>query len=249
MSGTLKVRNAVPHVRRGGTKTATLSNTRSLSSNNIIFKISEIPGSQDSREGTITFVNESTGITREINVKQINPFCVKTESIEILEGETANIELINNLEDKSVEWSSSNTSIATVDENGKIDAISKGSCTITIKSFDKKYTRVCVVSVKSITDYVKSKVMTVQFGSLSNGYFSGKISSKISNESGRTIILKELQIVGNYTVFGTIDEKLYNGNEVTYTITVTYPIYKPFVRWVYTYNNKEYYSDCYSTLW
>jgi hypothetical protein len=156
-------------------------NTRSLSSNNIIFKISEIPGSQDSREGTITFVNESTGITREINVKQINPFCVKTESIEILEGETANIELINNLEDKSVEWSSSNTSIATVDENGKIDAISKGSCTITIKSFDKKYTRVCVVSVKSITDYVKSKVMTVQFGSLSNGYFSGKISGHLQN--------------------------------------------------------------------
>jgi hypothetical protein len=28
MSGTLKVRNAVPHVRRGGTKTATLSMNR-----------------------------------------------------------------------------------------------------------------------------------------------------------------------------------------------------------------------------
>jgi uncharacterized protein YjdB len=51
----------------------------------------------------------------------------------------------NNATCKAVFWSSNNTSVATVDKNGKVTAISAGSVTITAKAGDKQAS--CTVSV------------------------------------------------------------------------------------------------------
>ena len=51
----------------------------------------------------------------------------------------------NNATDKKVTWSSSNTGIATVDQNGKVTAVGGGSATIIAKAGDKKAT--CTVTV------------------------------------------------------------------------------------------------------
>ncbi|GFZ31724.1 hypothetical protein CSC2_22500 [Clostridium zeae] len=48
---------------------------------------------------------------------------------------------------KAVTWSSSNPSVATVDQNGKITAISKGDTTITVTTADGGYTATCEVKV------------------------------------------------------------------------------------------------------
>ncbi|MBQ0093199.1 MAG: Ig-like domain-containing protein [Bacteroidales bacterium] len=50
--------------------------------------------------------------------------------------------------DKSVNWSSSNTSVATVDQSGKVTAVKAGSATITVTTTDGGYTATCNVTVK-----------------------------------------------------------------------------------------------------
>ncbi len=53
-----------------------------------------------------------------------------------------------NATNKSVTWKSSNSKIATVDSNGKVTALKKGTVTITVKTKDGKYTAKCKIKVK-----------------------------------------------------------------------------------------------------
>ena len=53
----------------------------------------------------------------------------------------------SNATDKSVTWSSSNNSIATVDSNGVVTGVSPGTATITVTTTDGSYTATCAVTV------------------------------------------------------------------------------------------------------
>ena len=75
-------------------------------------------------------------------------------SLTITEGETAILSATitpSNATNKKITWSSSNTSVATVDSNGKVIAKSKGSATITVKTEDGGFTAKCSVTVKAKT--------------------------------------------------------------------------------------------------
>ena len=52
--------------------------------------------------------------------------------------------------DKSVSWSSSAPEVATVDQNGKVTAVKKGTATITVKTTDGGKTASCEVTVHSL---------------------------------------------------------------------------------------------------
>jgi len=52
-----------------------------------------------------------------------------------------------NATDKGVTWSSSDTSIATVDDNGKVTGVKAGTATITVTTDDGGYTAACKVTV------------------------------------------------------------------------------------------------------
>ena len=52
---------------------------------------------------------------------------------------------------KEVTWSSSNTSVATVDASGKVTAVKAGSATITVTTCDGGFTATCAVTVKAAT--------------------------------------------------------------------------------------------------
>ncbi|MCQ2138224.1 MAG: Ig-like domain-containing protein [Bacteroidales bacterium] len=54
-----------------------------------------------------------------------------------------------NATNQSVTWSSSNSSVATVDASGKVTAVGEGSATITVRATDGGYTAKCSVTVKA----------------------------------------------------------------------------------------------------
>ena len=54
-----------------------------------------------------------------------------------------------NAANKGVTWSSSNPSVASVDENGKVTAVAAGKATITVTTLDGGYTAACAVTVTS----------------------------------------------------------------------------------------------------
>ncbi|MBQ9173767.1 MAG: Ig-like domain-containing protein [Bacteroidales bacterium] len=79
----------------------------------------------------------------------------KTEA-ELRPGETLALTatvLPDNAPDKSVSWSSSNPSVASVDGNGKVTALGAGTATITVTTNEGGKTAKCVVTVKSETSY------------------------------------------------------------------------------------------------
>lgn len=53
----------------------------------------------------------------------------------------------DNATNKTVKWESSDTSVATVDSNGKVTALKKGTATITVTTEDGEYTATCALSV------------------------------------------------------------------------------------------------------
>ena len=72
-------------------------------------------------------------------------------------GNSANLRVKNS--NAKVRWSSSNISVATVTQSGKVNAKSQGSCKITAKTASKKL--VCRVTVKKKSSSVKKNVTYV----------------------------------------------------------------------------------------
>ena len=73
-------------------------------------------------------------------------------TLELVEEETAQLTatvLPENADDKSVTWTSSDETVATVDENGLVTAVGKGTATITVTTTDGGKTATCEVTVKA----------------------------------------------------------------------------------------------------
>ena len=75
---------------------------------------------------------------------------LNTETLSLMTGDSET--LVANVEpadatNKAVTWESSDTSVATVDENGKVTAVKEGSATITVRTADGGFTDTCTVTV------------------------------------------------------------------------------------------------------
>ena len=100
---------------------------------------------------------------------------LNAESIEMTEGDQ--LELIatvspNNAENKTIIWSSSNASIASV-VNGKVTALKAGKATITVKTDDGGKTATCEVTVnkKEIPKAESLQIGFVNISGMKDGYF------------------------------------------------------------------------------
>lgn len=103
-----------------------------------------------------------------------------------------------NATDKSIKWSSSNTSVATVDSNGKITAIGEGSTIITVSVGDK--TAKCKVTVEENITYsiFWQKVEESNIGqyrlyikSSKGNYVSGKVQITTANDKISVVDVSE----------------------------------------------------------
>lgn len=96
-------------------------------------------GTNLSKTCTVTVTTPVTGVTVSPTTLTLNVGGTYTLSKTISPSDASN---------KNVTWSTSNTGVATVDSNGKVTAVAKGTCTITCtSSYSSSYKATCAVTV------------------------------------------------------------------------------------------------------
>ena len=96
----------------------------------------------------------------------------------------------DNATNKNVTWSSSAGSVAAVDANGKVTAVSPGSATITVKTEDGSHTATCAVTVTAKTYSIFADKSTLNFGSITEGdALPAAQEVTITNSGNQTVTL------------------------------------------------------------
>lgn len=86
-------------------------------------------------------------------IEHVEAVNLNKASIEITKGQTETLSatiLSDKATNKNITWTSSDSSVATVDNTGKVTAVSAGTTTITVTSEDGNKTASCNVTVKNI---------------------------------------------------------------------------------------------------
>ena len=83
---------------------------------------------------------------------------------------------------KGVTWSSSNTGVAIVDQNGRITSVAEGTATITATTFDGGFTDECIVTVSGMSNG------TTHSGVLAKWDFQGKVARENNNTPAATTL-------------------------------------------------------------
>ena len=111
----------------------------------------------ESRSAEITFSNDESGLSEKITVNQkgktfihVTSVTLDCNELTLIEGETVTLTATvapENATNKNVTWSSSDETVATVDQSGKVTAVKAGEATITVKTEDGSKTATCAVTV------------------------------------------------------------------------------------------------------
>ena len=109
---------------------------------------------------------------------------VDPTNITLTVGETASISATVKGKDQTVEWTSSDESVATVDNNGKITAVKKGTSTITAKANDVQTTVAIIVTSKTTSSSNNSNSNTQTSSGSSSNKKNPSTSSSSSKPSG-----------------------------------------------------------------
>ena len=222
--------------------------TRGLEKTTRKFTVAEMPDNT-TREGTITIFNEDAGISEKVTVKQMRSVYFDTTAFDLMEGGEKTIGITNNT-GQNITWSSSNNSVATVDNSGKVKAISKGTATITAKTADGKYSCTCAVTVKDITAFITVSSLGGSIVSINGVIQQGsKLTWSFANNSTAKVHLNSLQLIdgvtGNEGNIMNVDTDVDANSSVGYTTTIgLLGIHTPVTcRFRFTYNGTEYKAD------
>lgn len=136
-------------------KNATNQELTWRSSNSTIARVSQSGKVTALKPGTVTITcSSSDGVQATCTVKcviGVEAVELNKSSVTLSKGKTTTLKATiepKNATIKDVTWSSSDKSIATVDKNGKVTAVKKGTAIITCKTKQGGYKATCVVKVK-----------------------------------------------------------------------------------------------------
>lgn len=129
------------------------------------------------------------------------------------------------LNDQSVTYSSSDSSVATVDSSGKISAVSAGSCTVTVaRSSDSSVSADVAITVASNSTSLKDKDGNQLYVKKSDGTYRAATGDDYYDTSVTLYKLVSGRKKYRYTGWQTLEGKTYffdkNGNYVTGTQTI-----------------------------
>ena len=162
--------------------------------------------------GTITgnFIQHPIGVT--LNETKLSLVEGVSETL------TATV-LPENASGKNVTWSSSDTFVATVDENGKVTAVKEGQATITVTTEDGGKTAKCEVTVTAKSYGLKAEPSALDFGSVTEGYTAAPEAKTVTvtNTGNQAVTLT--QPTSNYYTIGTLSKSELAPND-TATFTV-----------------------------
>ena len=225
------------------------SKTRGLEAYEHMFTIDPLDGNTG-REGSITFSNDALKFSKTITIKQNNTFYFGTTDISILIGKEQKLSLINHTNIENIEWSSSDPSVVTVNNNGTVKGIGKGTATITAKTADGKHSATCPIKVFHIKDLINVFNIGGNVAVVDNVVQNGsKLKWTFSNDSPDKVTLKSLQLIDGQTNEAgnemNVNKEVKAGTSVDYTITIGVAgIHLPVTcRFRFEYNGVEYFKD------
>lgn len=169
-------------------------------------------------------------------------------SLSLLPSETKQLSALvypDNAYNKELNWSSSNSTVASITQDGLLQAEQVGSATITVKSQDGGATATCTINVDDITSFISLSFQAYSLVTI-NGFITGDIYSVIANNSNQTVELTSLYIYDGYSgrLVGYSTDPTLLGNLPAGSSTnlgmkfnsVYYPIFK----WTFKWNGNEY---------
>ena len=153
----------------------------------------------------------------------------------------------DNATNKNIVWSSSDSSIATVDAEGNVKAVAEGTAAITAKSEDGNCTATCSITVSTdISLFVQAKYLGGSY-SMTNSLitYGSKLNWGVYNNSDKTITVKSVQLIDGETGAKgnvmTINSDIEAGANSGWTITIGLAgIHAPIAVFVFAYNGNEY---------
>lgn len=128
----------------------------------------------------------------------------------------------SNTTDKSTTWSSSNPSIATINENGVVKALSTGTVTITARSHNG-YTATCKITIA-----LKTPANIKLSGSLSEKNANKaniSISWDLVNKASKYLVYRSTSANGKYKKIATVTTNTYKDTNVNCGTNYFYKVY------------------------
>ncbi|MCR4566102.1 MAG: Ig-like domain-containing protein [Bacteroidales bacterium] len=174
---------------------------------------------------TVTTEDQSKTATCEVTVAQwVTGITLNMTTLTLNEGQSATVSVASitpdNANDKSVTWSSSNTSVAKVDQNGKVTAFAGGdTATIIATANDGSRTSAsCLVTVKSSTAncYIVSASGNYSFPTV-----KGNSSTSVGSVSDAEVLWESYGTATTPSVGSIINNISYSNNTIFFSTPST----------------------------
>ncbi|MBR1962471.1 MAG: leucine-rich repeat protein [Alistipes sp.] len=160
----------------------------------------------------VTLQTTAKSFIAKLLENSIDPYEVASVSLNktnlsMVEGETETLKatvLPDTALQKDVEWSSTNSAVATVDQNGVVTARAGGSASIIAKTKDGGLTAVCYVSVVSANCviYYTSSNGEIVTPNKTDVFGANIVSNTYENGKGRIIFDATVTSIGEYAFYG-----------------------------------------------
>lgn len=208
-------------------------NTRALTSKSHHFSVAKMDGDYD-REAKIIVSDSSTGLSDEIIVKQSRSLILEPSALSMMLDDTKQLKCTNKT-GQELTWSSNNSEVVSVDNNGQVKALKRGTAVITVKTLDENHSYSCSITVKDITDCVTMRrTGTSSYISPLGSKYS--VTVTISNTSSETIHIVSLAGVTN-----GVSQDLDGGSSISITLSSSSDYIQYIsLKLIYTYKGKEY---------
>ena len=182
-----------------------------LSLNASTGEISGTPTAQGANTFTVTATNAYGSDSRQLAITITIPATIPVtgvtldkSSLTLAEGGSAQLTATvkpDNASNKAVTWESGDTSVATVDTNGKVTAVGAGTATITATTQDGGKTATCVVTVTAQTYNISATPALLNFGAVTGGYAAAPAAQTVTiTNTGNQSVTVNLPTSTNYTI-------------------------------------------------